>query len=226
MMTENMAIWDKVKTTDKDHTKPFKRAGGFSGTAIKPIYSIETMTKQFGPVGFGWGYTKPEYVTHAGPDNQLLVYCTVGVWFKHNSEKSEPFYGVGGDFVVVKQSSGLRGDDEAYKKAFTNAMGNAFKHLGLSADIHMGQFDGSKYASDEPKKTAKPEPLSPERVSSIIDTIKNAKDVDTVKKLNTEAKAECIKVDDAKAYDEILKSAKERINQLPPPQENTNNPSN
>ncbi|TDE17680.1 hypothetical protein [Dyadobacter psychrotolerans] len=213
-----MRIWDLVSKTDPKHTKPFKRSGGFSGTAIKPIYSVETMTKQFGPVGFGWGYTKPEYVTHSGPDNQLVVYCTIGVWYKDGDLKSEAFYGVGGDFVVVKQSSGLRADDEAYKKAFTDAMGNAFKHLGLSADVHMGQFDGSKYM-DEPKPEPKVEPLLPERKAFIIETINSAKDVATVKKLNSDAQAECVAANDPTTFQDILKAAKERITQLQPPRE-------
>jgi len=225
-MTENMDIWGKIGVTDKNHTKPFKRAGGFSGTAIKPIYSIKVMTEQFGPVGFGWGYTKPEYVTHTGPDNQLLVYCTIGVWYKLGSNKSDVFYGVGGDFAVVKQSSGLRGDDEAYKKAFTDAMGNAFKHLGMSADVHMGQFDGSKYHDEKPKNDPKPEPITPERKAFLIETVSNAKDLDVLKALNNSAKAECEKAQDEPAYKDILDAAKKRKAQLQPPQENTNDTTN
>ena len=67
-------------------------------------------------------------------------------------------FGVGGDKVVVKQSSGLRGDDEAFKKAFTDGVTNALKMIGVGADVHMGLFDDDKYVnhlqeefSDKPK---------------------------------------------------------------------------
>ncbi len=52
-MPENMKIWDSLKTTDPAHTKRFKRAGGFSGTSIKPIYMVQKMTETFGPAGKG-----------------------------------------------------------------------------------------------------------------------------------------------------------------------------
>ena len=40
-MSENLKIWDSLKKTDPKHTKPFKRAGGFSGTAVAPIYMTQ-----------------------------------------------------------------------------------------------------------------------------------------------------------------------------------------
>ena len=56
-------------------------------------------------------------------------------------------FGVGGDKVVVKQSGGLRGDDEAFKKAFTDGITNALKMIGVGADVHMGMFDDDKYVN-------------------------------------------------------------------------------
>jgi hypothetical protein len=55
--------------------------------------------------------------------------------------------GVGGDFVIKKESAGLFFDDEAYKKAYTDALGNAWKFIGVAADIHMGLFDDNKYVA-------------------------------------------------------------------------------
>jgi hypothetical protein len=162
-MTDNMKVWKVLGVTDPKHTKKFKRAGGFSGDAIKPMYAIQKMTELFGPCGIGWGYTKPEYQTVSGTEGQLLVYCTVGLWHATgvpsdsilDEPRSELVYGVGGDFVIVKQSAGLRSDDEAFKKAFTDALMNAMKHIGMSADVHMGQFDGDKYTAPVP---AQPKP--------------------------------------------------------------------
>ncbi|MFH4181117.1 hypothetical protein WDA55_23970, partial [Acinetobacter baumannii] len=35
--------------------------------------------------------------------------------------------------------------DEGYKKAVTDALGVAFKAIGVAADVYLGNFDGSKY---------------------------------------------------------------------------------
>lgn len=145
----NTALWDALGKTDPKHTKSFNRAGGFKGTALKPMWVLHRLTEQFGPVGHGWGYDKPTFqVVEAG--GEILVYATVGAWVGSNLDREgEPvrFYGVGGDKVLTKRQSGTFADDEAFKKSFTDALMNAFKHLGVGADIHMGQFDDSKYVA-------------------------------------------------------------------------------
>lgn len=140
--TDTMAIWDKLKTTDPKHTKAFTRAGGFSGTAIKPVYVDEKMTRLFGPVGIGWGTSKPEFDVRLTETGVSLVFCTVYCWYVINGVRSQPVYGCGGD-VLMKH--GKNPHDDAFKAAFTDAVGNALKYLGMSADVHMGQFEDSKY---------------------------------------------------------------------------------
>ncbi len=147
----NLEIWDKLGKTAPEHTKKFSRAGGFKGTAIKPIYTERKMTEVFGPAGQGWGMGEPSFQVVNGNDGQVAVYCTVALW---HGARENIVYGVGGDMVVVKQSSGLRTDDEAFKKAFTDAVGNAMKHLGMSADVHMGLFDDSKYVQERAAEEA------------------------------------------------------------------------
>lgn len=160
----NLEIWNAVSKTDPKHTKQFSRAGGFKGTAIKPIWIVKRLTEQFGPVGMGWGMRDPQFqVVPAG--DEMMVYCTVTCW---HTTPDNAFVGVGGDKVTTKRQSGAFNDDEAFKKAFTDAVGNAFKFVGLGADVHMGQFEDSKYlrevtqefsekpANDEPKKKAEP----------------------------------------------------------------------
>lgn len=146
-MSENTKIWDILGRTDPTHTKAFTRGGGFRGTAIKPIWSYRRMTEEFGPVGYGWGVNAPTFQVVNGTDGEVLVYCTVSVWFKHGDTVSETIYGVGGDKVVTKFSSGLKSDDEAFKKAFTDAVTNALKLIGVGADVHMGMFDDNKYVN-------------------------------------------------------------------------------
>lgn len=165
MSSENTTIWDLLSRTDPAHTKSFSRSGGFKGTAIKPIWSFRRMTEEFGPCGKGWGVDQPEFqVVTAG--DEILVFCTVGVWWtneevKEGDEYARNYrvYGVGGDKVVNKFSSGLKSDDEAFKKAFTDAVTNALKLIGVGADVHMGMFEDNKYVADMRREFAEePEP--------------------------------------------------------------------
>lgn len=151
-MSDKTAIWDRLGKTDPKHTKPFNRAGGFKGTAIKPMFSFHRMTEEFGACGEGWGVNEPTFqVVPAG--DEILVYCTVSIW---HGKRENIVFGVGGDKAVIKQSSGLRSDDEAFKKAFTDAVTNALKLIGVGADVHMGLFDDNKYVNEVRQEFAAP----------------------------------------------------------------------
>ena len=145
------AIWDALGKTDPAHTKQFSRAGGFKGTAIKPMWSIKRLTEQFGPVGIGWGTGEPRFELVHGQEGEVLVYCTVSVW---HTSRENIFWGVGGDKAIARNKNGLFHDDEAFKKAFTDATMNGFKSLGIGADIHMGQFDDNKYVASVEREFA------------------------------------------------------------------------
>lgn len=147
-MSENTKLWEILGRTDPAHTKSFTRGGGFKGTAIKPMWSYKRMTEHFGPCGIGWGVGEPTFQVVPGPEGEMLVYCTTYVWFKEGEEVSQRVYGVGGDKAVGKNKYGLQTDDEAFKKAFTDAVTNALKLIGVGADVHMGLFDDSKYVND------------------------------------------------------------------------------
>ena len=147
-MTDNLRIWDALAKTDPAHTKGFQRAGGFKGTAIKPIWSAKRMTEYFGPCGTGWGMDEPTFQVVTAND-EILVFCTVGLWYREpDSEKPGHVFGVGGDKVLIKQQSGLRTNDEAFKASFTDAISNAMKQIGVGADVHMGLFDDEKYVRE------------------------------------------------------------------------------
>lgn len=140
----NTDLWDRLGKTDPSHTKQFKRSGGFAGTAIKPMWSFRRMTEEFGACGDGWGINQPSFQVVDGSEGEKLVYCTVSVW--HGS-REQVVFGVGGDKVVGKNKYGLSSDDEAFKKAFTDAVTNALKLIGVGADVHMGLFEDSKYVA-------------------------------------------------------------------------------
>lgn len=143
-MTDHLRHWDALKKTDPAHTKRFDRAGGFKGTATKPIYLIERLTEHFGPAGIGWGTTEPRFhVERIGED--VLVFCTIGLWYLDADKRSEPVYGTGGDNLRLNRKAGPLPNDEAFKAAQTDALSNAMKLIGVLADIHMGMHDDDKY---------------------------------------------------------------------------------
>lgn len=181
----NLELWDKLSRTDPAHTKTFKRAGGFSGTAVKPIYTVQRMTEEFGPCGVGWGIGEPVFQVVPGDNREMLVYCTVGLWTCTDGVQSLYVYGVGGDKIIThikaneqyNRPERWENDDEAFKKAFTDAVGNAMKYLGMSADVHMGLFDDSKYVTARKKEvedSAKgPEDRTPQQIlDQFIDRVR------------------------------------------------------
>lgn len=142
-MRENTKLWDMLGRTDPKHTKAFTRGGGFKGTAIKPIWSYLRMTEEFGACGTGWGVNPPTFdVQDCGEER--LVFCTASIWY---GNREQVCFGVGGDKVIGKNKFGLSTDDEAFKKAYTDAITNALKMIGVGADVHMGLFDDSKYVN-------------------------------------------------------------------------------
>lgn len=162
MTKENTKYWTAFKTVPKDHVKPFQQSGGFKGTAIKPMWQFLRMTEEFGPCGTGWGIHEPKFDVQAA-GNEILVFCTATVWY---GPERAVLVGVGGDKILAQQKSGPRMDDNAYKKAFTDAITNALKMLGMAADVHMGLYDGNKYVPDEPEERREPEPHQQEPAGS------------------------------------------------------------
>lgn len=217
----NTAIWDRLCKTDPKHTKSFKRAGGFAGTAIKPIWSVHRMTEVFGACGLGWGVNEPTFQVVHGND-EALVFCTVSIW--HGSRENVVF-GVGGDKAMGKNKYGPFTDDEAFKKAFTDAVSNAMKFVGVGADVHMGMFDDNKYVSAlraEFSETAQAvpdgyldgaEPIPPEHVITKDDTIP-ALTVDVQRPIFSELEKEmktCTTVEECKRWKLTARSRASRL---------------
>jgi len=143
-MTDRTALWDRLGKTDPSATKGFQRAGGFKGTAIKPMWSFRRMTEEFGACGQGWGINEPKFQI-VETNDEPLVFCTVSIW---HGARDNIVFGVGGDKAMGKNRNGSFTDDEAFKKSFTDAITNALKLIGVGADVHMGLFDDSKYVSE------------------------------------------------------------------------------
>ena len=144
-MSENLDLWARLSKTDKKFCKDFKRYGGFSGTSIDPMWRIMRMTEEFGPCGQGWSINEPNFQTVPTPEGKILVFC----WLTVTIGDGGTVAGVGGEVLYDIYNNGKTvSKDEAFKMAFTDALGNALKHLGMAADVYMGNFDADKYMAE------------------------------------------------------------------------------
>lgn len=182
--------WERLAKTDPAHTKSFSR-GGFKGTALKPIWLIKRMTEEFGTAGEAWGMLEPKFETIFIADVEPQVYCTAGVWIGH---RDNTIYGVGGDTMVRTFKNGESiADDEAFKKAYTDAINNCFKYLGIGGDVHMGQFDDSKYVQ-QVKEEFEQQSL-PEFAQRLADMVPRLKAATTIDEMNALMQSKEVKAD-------------------------------
>lgn len=179
MSNQNMKIWDFLSKTNPEFTKPFSKFGGKTLTTIDPHYQIQMMTNAFGPVGKGWSYqVEYKYL-------DKLVFAEVSIqYFLDN--KWYAFGPVSSVQSLAKKNGGL--DDEAPKKAMTDAMTKAFSHLGMSADVFLGMFENSKYVESLKKEFS-------QKQNSVVQTTEPAYmddtvDVDEIKNEISAAKTE------------------------------------
>lgn len=148
-MSDNMNVWDKMKTPPADRLKTIA-GGALKGMSdINPQWRYEIMTEVFGQCGIGWWYTIDELWERIGANDEVMCFARVTVYTSENGITSQGIPSVGGSRLINYNKNGLQNNDEAYKMAITDALGTALKMLGVAADIYAGKWDGSKY-KDEP----------------------------------------------------------------------------
>lgn len=143
------------------------KGGNLKGkSTINPQWRIEALTEQFGLCGIGWKFEIVNERTYECQDGQVLLFMTVNLYVKdkNSNEWSAPIPGCGGDFLVEKNKNGLVPNDEAYKMALTDALGNAAKCVGVGANVYRGLFD-DKYNGREYGQQQKP-PTAPQNNQS------------------------------------------------------------
>jgi len=138
-------MWSALSYTNPSHTKQFSKFGKTLST-IDAMHQIKNMTQHFGPVGKGWSY-ECQYVY-----TDKCVFAEVTLSYKD----SDGWHSFGAVSSVCALFRNDKLDDEAPKKAMTDALTKAFSHIGLNADIFLGKFDNNKYV-DSMKRLHKPE---------------------------------------------------------------------
>ena len=142
----NRRIYDAVRAVPPEAIKPIT-AGRLKGKSdINPMWRIRVLTEQFGPCGEGWYTEGVRYWTVVQEKSmEMAVFCELQLHTKSENGWSAPIYGIGGNTVIAAEKNGLYLDDEAYKKAYTDALSVACKALGIGADVYW-QSDRTKYS--------------------------------------------------------------------------------
>ena len=170
---DNMAIYEAVRQAPKNALREIQ-AGRLKGkTDINPMWRIKKLTEVFGPCGIGWKYDILKKWLEPGANGEIAAFVDINLFFKVDGEWSAAIPGTGGSMYVVKENKGLYTDDEAFKKALTDAISVSCKALGFAADVYWNA-DSTKYSqratqaptkgsySNEPKKPTEIHPAPTE----------------------------------------------------------------
>lgn len=157
---ENLWLWDRVKNTDPEYTKPYNN-GSFKGTDVDIVYNIARATELMGPVGIGWGWEVLDEQVHTDEAAETSwVTIKIGAWIKDkDGNRSEPVIHYGSaDYATSTNKGYRRVNKEAHKMAMTNALGKVMSMWGFSADVYMGRFDDAAYV-DEQRRIGQSQPF-------------------------------------------------------------------
>lgn len=158
---ENMEIWNKNRVIDERYLKRAK-VNGMDITSFSLMSVVEMATKQFGPIGKGWGYEIIEEkidkgdviqmgITHENGDRipeiwEELHTLIISLWYMIDGEKIIMPNQAGHTPKLSKTKYGVSLDKEYYKKSLADAIKKSLSMLGFGADIFLGLLDDQHYA--------------------------------------------------------------------------------
>ena len=148
----NLSIYERMRSVPSEAKKAIE-AGRLKGKSdINPMWRIKKLTEVFGPVGFGWYTEVIKTWTEVDENSDVAVFVDINLFVKKDGEWSKPIYGNGGNKLISHERKYENGtqvlvpylDDDAYKKAYTDAISVAAKALGVGADVYF-EKDVTKY---------------------------------------------------------------------------------
>ena len=160
----NLSIYERVRNVPEEAKKAIE-AGRLKGkNDINPMWRIKKLTEVFGPAGFGWYTEIVRTWTEASESGEMAVFVDIHLFVKKDGEWSRPIFGNGGNRLIANEKKYENGqyvlvpylDDDAYKKAYTDAISVAAKALGIGADVYF-EKDVTKYDSQTPGQTSQSE---------------------------------------------------------------------
>ena len=164
----NLSIYERVRSVPKEAKKEIE-AGRLKGkNDINPMWRIKKLTEVFGPAGFGWYTEIVRTRTEASESGEMAVFVDIHLFVKKDGEWRKPIYGNGGNRLVANEKKYENGqqvyvpflDDDAYKKAYTDAISVAAKALGIGADVYF-EKDITKYDSQPQAVQQQAQPAAP-----------------------------------------------------------------
>lgn len=151
-MTDNLRIWNAVAKTDPAHTKKVEFGRKF--TSIDAHWQIMQATQQFGPIGEGWRYEVEHSIARLS-DDMVLAVADVKIFWRSTDDVPR-FYGpiraTCEMWSFNEKKKKMEVDEDAPKKAMTDALTKGLSHLGFSADVFLGLFDDNRYVQKVKKE--------------------------------------------------------------------------
>lgn len=151
-MSDNLRIWNAVAKTDPAHTKKVEFGRKF--TSIDAHWQIMQATHQFGPIGEGWRYEVAHSIERLS-DEMVLAIADVKIFWRGDDDVPR-FYGPIRATCEMWSKNEKKGrmevDEDAPKKAMTDALTKGLSHLGFSADVFLGLFDDNRYVQKVKKE--------------------------------------------------------------------------
>lgn len=154
-MCKNLEIYNAVRKVPQEAQKPITGGRLKGKTDINPMWRIKTLTEQFGVVGFGWYTEMLSQWTEKSDNGEVAAFCNINLYVRQGDEWSKPIFGTGGAMLVEIEKSGAHTEDEAFKKAYTDAISVACKSIGIGADIYWAS-DRTKYQTSVPSAPTQP----------------------------------------------------------------------
>ena len=170
-----MRIYNQVRSVPSDALSTIE-GGPLKGKSnINPQVRWELLTSVFGPAGECFKVEQVARWSETTPSGETAVFCEVNLYYRESPSKewSAPVFGQGGSMLMRRSTEWVNGqpvqvvhiDDEAYKKAYTDAVSVACKALGFAADVYYrqeetkyGSFKGEAPSAEESSVAAPSEP--------------------------------------------------------------------
>lgn len=152
----NLAIYNQVRSVPENALRKIE-AGRLKGKSdINPMWRIKKLTELYGSVGFGWYTEITKKWSETSDNGEMAVFVDINLYVKKDGEWSKPIHGTGGNKLLTLEKKWENGvqtinpylDDEAYKKAYTDAISVAAKAIGIGADVYW-EADKTKFDSHD-----------------------------------------------------------------------------
>ena len=172
---DNLSIYDRVRTVPKEAMTSIDGGRLKGNSSITPMWRIKKLTEVFGPVGFGWYTEVVKSWTEVDENSDVAVFVDINLYVQKDGQWSKPIYGNGGNKLISHERKYENGvpvvvpylDDDAYKKAYTDAISVAAKALGVGADVYY-EKDITKYDTTQSQN----EPVQPQVAGTPVPEVK------------------------------------------------------